>query len=643
MKRCINIDTQIVVSTQLSTDHLPKEFNYTCFFWLPNYGIFKEYSMLVACGTQEGSIVIIGKKDNIIDDDKQNISNSEFVYVSLLPGHEAAITDICVLNKLNLFLSISKDSKVCGWSCQDCTCEFQINLNLNYGTYFFSLYPIKVKYIWITRYGESIFLMDISKGVIIKQFPYPGIQSFELICPHPNLKNSPVYGVCVGSIQTTIYLIENKCDFIEQKTIINEKSFEYNKIVEICQFGIIKIAKNQFEIIDPISKFETLYHGNFSELPDDDFIKSISFNHSRTLFAAASFFGRFFIVNLKNGLNSISIEYISPFSKPTFASSKFSINDQQEVIFSSNSKTIYFINDQKRIEKVKFRDTSEKVNNKILDVYHMNGIDDPTFFTSHDNILSLNSTFSHKPFRTIQFQRRITAIFERKTADTNEREIVVGFDNGIVCFYSTRQKYVTVLTAAVECFISLISKIGLIAIGRDGSACLIKEDYSYFCFETPLIPITNVHYIPYVDLYSFGFDNGSFLIYSTNGPTPIEISMKLPDKAKKIWPKFVESGYSNEFSSSFITKNVAYEVVDVPNLYDVVRSNFFQFQRDRISDSKKQKKVNYLIDLCISLFDLMENEPTDRNGSNLALIGANDQPTFFYESFRFDGEKICDL
>ena len=108
MKRCININTQIVVSMQLSTDHLPKEFNYTCFFWLPNCGIFNEYTKLVACGTQEGAIVIIGKKENITNSDVTNASSTEYNFVSLLAGHETAITDICFLSKTDTFLSVSK-------------------------------------------------------------------------------------------------------------------------------------------------------------------------------------------------------------------------------------------------------------------------------------------------------------------------------------------------------------------------------------------------------------------------------------------------------------------------------------------------------------------------------------------------------
>ena len=59
-----------------------------------------------------------------------------------------------------------------------------------------------------------------------------------------------------------------------------------------------------FEIINPISDFEILYHGTFPELSTNDFIKLVSFNKSHTLFAACSYFGRFYIVDLKNNFNS---------------------------------------------------------------------------------------------------------------------------------------------------------------------------------------------------------------------------------------------------------------------------------------------------------------------------------------------------
>lgn len=628
MKRCINIDTQIIVSMQLSTDHLPKKFNYTCFFWLPNCGIFTEYSKLVACGTQEGAIVIIGKK------------KTNFEFVSLLIGHESEITDICIFNKSGLFLSISKDSKICGWSLLDFSCEFQIKLNLNFGFYTFSLYPTELKYIWITRFGESIFLVDTEEGEVVHQFQYPGIQSFEALCSHPNLNNSPVYGVCVGSIQTTIFLIENKSNFIEQKTIFNnEKIIEPHQIIKAFQYGIIKISKNQIDIIKANPKLKIRYHGTFSELPDDDFIKSVYFNNSHTLITACSYFGRFFILNLKNGFKSISIKYIYPFSNPLFIGSSYAINNQQEIIFF-HSKSLLIINDQKQIEKVVFDKSIEKVT-------HMNSDQNSYFLTSQGSLLSFVSIETQKPFRTIQFHRTITSIFERKIGPSNQAQIVIGFDNGSVCFYSNYAKFITILTAPVQCFISSQTKTDLIAIGTDGSACLFREDFSYLSFDTPLVPIKFIHYIPNVDLYSFGFDDGSFLIYSTIRPEPIEIVMKLPDKAKLIWPKLIEKGCKNDFCSSFCVnfgmKSVAYEIFNIPSLCKIVRENFFQFERNLMEDESAKKKVKHMIGCCHCIYNLLKGKEMNSNGSNLTFIGSNDQPTFFYDSFHFNGEMICDI
>lgn len=650
MKRCININTQIVVSMQLSTDHLPKEFNYTCFFWLPNCGIFNEYTKLVACGTQEGAIVIIGKKENITNSDVTNASSTEYNFVSLLAGHETAITDICFLSKTDTFLSVSKDAKICGWSCKDCTCEFEFDFNLNYGDYFFTTYANKFKYIWLTRYGDCIFLIDLTKRSIIRQYPYPGIKSFEIIISQPNLKNSYIFAVCIGAIQTTLFLIENKFDLKEKKTFLNDEKFEKNEIIKVCQSGVIKIVKNSFEIINPISDFEILYHGTFPELSTNDFIKLVSFNKSHTLFAACSYFGRFYIVDLKNNFNSKSVQYFYPFAninpQSLFSLSNFAINDQQDIVFASDSNTIFFVNDQKQIEKVECKESGDDYES---DVIFMNDSQTPYFIKSHGSLLSFYSIQSQKPFRTIQFHRKITAIFERKIDnDTKKTKLFVGFDNGAVCLYSNHYcRIITVLTAEIQSFIFNEYTNDLIAIGVDGSACLFFKHISFISIETRLIPIQKVHYIPYIDLYSFGYDDGSYLIYSAKSPLPIEMTQKLPKKAKLIWPFLLETGYRSEIVTTSCVKlgrkSVVYNVIDVPKLCDTVRENFFPYHRNTMNDMKLRAKVKYLIGLCNEMFDLMENEVNDLKGSNFSLIGANHKPTFFYNSFHFNGEMICDL
>lgn len=658
MERCININTQILVSMQIFTDFLPKKFRYTCFFWLPCSGIFiDQYSKLVACGTQEGAIVIIGKNKNINLSDSANNSstNSDFEFVSLLSGHTTAITDIRILNRTNSFLSVSKDSKICGWSFLDFSCEFQFNLNLNYGDYFFSICTTKYDNIWLIRYGDSVSLIDLSNGKIVKQLFYPGIKSFQVI--YSPTKAPQTTAICIGSIQTTFYAVDDNFDFTLIKTVLNSERFEKNEIIKVCQLGIIRINGNKFKIYKANPKLKIIFQGTFPELPSDDFIKSVYFDQNHTLFAAGSFMGRFYVINikenLKNRFNPKSIHYFYPFSdkiqKPISLLSSFAVNDQSEIIFSSNPKLIYYLGGQKSEEKVQFTQINEIDDNADheSDISYINNTQSTFFLRSHVGTLSFISFSTQKPFRTIEFPKKITALFEREIESGTE--IVIGFEDGEICFYSNHSKFLTALTDSVQCFFSTNKRSELVAIGRDGSACLFFQNGDFLRFETLLLPIIRAYYDSLLELYLFGYDNGSFLVFSSKSSLPIQISMNLTSNSILKWPEKVEETvFTDEkmFASlctRFQTKTVIYRIFDVPSLSRFVRENYFQYQNDLINDKELRGMMKNLTDLCNFLFDLFENKEMTNNAFNLVFVGSNQQPTFFYSSFKFHGQMICEL
>ena len=295
MKRCIDIHTQILIPMQHMTNKLPKITKFTCFSWLPTFGLFRNYQKLVACGTPDGQIVIIGLKNTKSTSNSfpttsiHQIPSSNFDYLAILFGHSTSITDISMTLDSSLFISISNDSTICGWSTNDYSCIFRFFLDLNFGKFYFSLLPLCSNLIWIYRSGESVFLVNISNGEIISHYDYFGLKSFGVV----RRPNGDSVAICSGILNTTLFKIDDEFQF-QYLTSITHK-LTHKEITKISNFGIIKITKNRWKIIDPMN-FSIFSCGIYTELPDDDFIVSIEVDLNSTGFAAVSIEGRIFII-----------------------------------------------------------------------------------------------------------------------------------------------------------------------------------------------------------------------------------------------------------------------------------------------------------------------------------------------------------
>ncbi|OHT00123.1 hypothetical protein TRFO_08120 [Tritrichomonas foetus] len=636
MKRCFDSNTQIVVSILQSTNCLPTDFNFLCFCWIPPCGIFNNYTRIVACGTNEGSILILGE-------DKHDTG---LKYLAVMPGHSTPITDIIISVDNFVFLSVSKDSTVCGWSCLDCSCIFKHKLQLNYGDYYFSLCKTMINYIWLYNYGESLYLIDLKNGEIIKHKHFPGIRSFSVISPNTGLTKEDI-AVCIGILRITIYKITDDFEFIE--VLSKDTDLMKHECTKVCDLGIIKIRNRHWKILEPTKDFKVLYKGTFSDLPADDYINTIEFDHNLTFFAAGSFQSRFFIVNLKkafpntpktienstyhylhacdpkfysnNDRNSIKNE---SFLFPFFG--RFAVNSQHEIIYSSNynkSSTIIYLSENSihtlNNNENPSKNKSKHRNQNKLKVCHSTDPQSSIVIYSKDKSIFVYSWAYQHISKTFCFDKKITAISERKINNNSLSQIIVGFQDGSIGFQlydgDSPPVFKIALTSAIHSFIiPPISGSGqyLIVLGYDGSACVFLDDDILTSFSTPSKlnhPISKVCYTPKM-LITFGFIDGSFLTYSFDKPYPLLLSLSPPEQSHLIWPPRDLPQVICPITTSIVQfqkSSIFYEIFNVPELYNKVRNMTVLSSEKPQNIRNAQKKIySQYNKSCNFIFDLME-------------------------------------
>ncbi|OHT14875.1 hypothetical protein TRFO_42844 [Tritrichomonas foetus] len=213
---CDDDGIKTYVAIQKNAASLPKNFEYTRFLYFDARGIFDKnfhLNKMVACGTRQGSLIILGTHKNI----------DELNYVCLLSGHQYEITDLLLSKDSSSFLSISSDATICCWSTRDASCLISQKIpNMSTGNYRIIHSQNSPGIVWIWKYGEAVYVYDLLTNIIINYKEFHGLNSFHVIHDR-NL------AVCagIGQIQTFKYQIIMKFNTNCNENTTNTRNNNY--------------------------------------------------------------------------------------------------------------------------------------------------------------------------------------------------------------------------------------------------------------------------------------------------------------------------------------------------------------------------------------------------------------------------------
>lgn len=251
-KQDFNLQHPIFLGTQPMSVETPSDFQFTVCLSLKTSDLTKSFGFedIIAAGTTEGPILIFGNDDN------------QLFPISLLCGHTSVITDMILSNNPDFFVSISYDSSVTVWSCQDVSAVFHVSLMIFPGWHRIAHVITELNNFWI--WNENIFpiLVDVTTGEIITDLDRVGVTSLLHISKHyyPNLPKDSLICVHSGVFEilathdnvryTSVSLYDIDQDFIEIPTT----------------FGLLKLNGTFITIFEPfidnVISMIDLKHGN---------------------------------------------------------------------------------------------------------------------------------------------------------------------------------------------------------------------------------------------------------------------------------------------------------------------------------------------------------------------------------------------
>lgn len=613
MEAPIESEMPLMLAVQPSIVYPPSKFLFTCFRWLDSVGLFRtekfKFLRLIAAGTHEGAIMLLGDKDNKLHK------------ISLMCGHSSPITDISTTLISDSFVSISSDGTLCGWNILDSSCQFRYTNSCCYGQNNISLCPQSRTLIWVWSLGICATLIDITNGSLIQTILFPGLSSFVEMSPHSSylIKEETIILVGIDQIvcQKRLYEEYEKSSEVHLTFNKDEQFFALQK-------GLLKSNKNKWEILKPDS-FQVVLKGEFEDMDEFDRILNIIWAHSN-FFIAGTCSGLFYIVNLKrtsiNVLCPYSISSIMRICSPNKTMlQSFDISNKYDIIFSSNLQDIVCLGHESVL--VLEESQEEHLANLVADQQNLIvATDDSTkiYVMEWENELSDLEL-------TTTTDKKITALFSRYYG-VHKLQIIVGFEDGTLQFYSHEfDVKVTALScpivAIVQPNLKLAGRPSLIAIGSDGSFCFLKWISVHMTFETCNFQIISLYFVPEINLFITLTENGQFFVYSLDHSSPIGVVDRPSDNAQKLWSYGLTTTF---YSPSSIV------VLEMP------RSTLFYrvfdiSQMVQLTDNENAKEA------AKNLCRIMTQE---NSSTSFVLLGKKQIPTFFYPDYRISGSNIFD-
>ncbi|KAH0792694.1 hypothetical protein GPJ56_003317 [Histomonas meleagridis] len=600
------IKNKFEFAIQDDSEALPYNFTYTCLLWIGSGGIFSkfEFQDIISCGTQEGPIVLIGET-----------KDKKLSPVSLICAHTFPITHQNLSINPDYFLSISYDGTVCKHSRLDGNCSYKHQFQIPYGEHRISLYNSNEDYFWIWTIGLGVRLIDLKGSNVIYSVLCPGLNSFLYLSP----SSSSFVKEETAAMVTNTHIYTYKQDSNKKLAFINKQSFteDHNQIVG-CKNGIVSFNKHSWFIHKP-EDLSILYSGTFDDMDQEDEIRFVEWS-SRQLLCFSSLKGDFYVIqlqrkqpldndfttiiqsSLKTGIDNVFA--VCAFKGPL----KVAISPDLKTIVSSSHEGTFILKPKSTIEKC----------------FWVPNQDTETVYKSDGTNVHLWDLVNQTIIKSIHFDKKITSIYSNSF-------LILGHEDGSITYFGSNFEVPfnkTAVSSPIISFVKIPSKHEeFIAISKDGSFCVVKDNDSHKTHGSIGFPITSIHYLQSLKIIIIGYSNGIYLTYSFENPNPLQTISSIPKDA-------IELSNSQSLDSIISTINVSYQsfsfyfqVAKVAELYTNITSN--------------PQNSEQLIEIANRLYNLIVN--SSKSQKSLAIIGDDNVPTFFYPPYKISFKYFLDV
>lgn len=590
MLKRIFSDTPLCVSLQENDFIPPSNFRYTVTCWFGEVcGIYaKQNPKLLnyfAVGTREGPILIIGD------------TGSELYRVSLLCGHSNDITCIAKTLHMEIFISISSDGYLCGWSMLDGTCIFSYQTGVQEGDLMICPSQLNSDMIFIWKNGGFAYKFNIRKQKIVRCFPFYGITSFI---------TTEERGVCVCNHQI---ITLNQSFEIESRTLINR---DVIKQYVVCENGIIEKKGNTICFMSFDGAL--IYSKAVDELDEFD---SISYASWKSANATVVFLSGKLIVFSNNENENYQITVVDDLmmTNVVYYGTGMAGIHADNTIFVSDEKGIRKLNKKLKSQTIHIPDNSK-----------------PNFYIS-DRTNTIKYIVRGEEKRNYSLSdSSCRAIYTTKKR--NEQYVICGSKNGVISVFN--QKTCVLIISMPSISSSIISfaptpffvngSRRFIAIGADGSLCLFnlsdsKTNYLGQHFRINQIFVNEAHCLIFVQ-----YEDKSVLVFNLESPDPINIISIIPGGCVKIWSNS-STVITDELSSLGYTNVYGSEIV----------FNVYNFAKN----TEPMENNELFTKEAMELFDILGYKQKEGKAKkSLILIGANNIPSFLYAPFAINESNL---
>lgn len=649
-------EPSLYLSYNSNSDKLPADFKFTSYLLLKPNGMFSDFikgeKYVIACGTFEGAILILGKKSN---------ETKILKKISLLCGHEFPVCSMIQTLQETHFLSISTDGTICCWSLFDFSCIFKKKAFHEQGNYELILswvYPHKV---WVISTGLFFCLFDLRLRSVLRKIKMPGILSFCVLSPTRLSYLNKFIAVTKTVDKILIFNIELKTLNFHVNREIPLPATQSTRDFYLSEYGVVQIDKEmkKWRIVN-ILTLKTLLLSHFN-IEDDDSISDVEWKSQETI-VFSTYKGQFLIVQAKFVENQNEKEaefcyevkstqtiltdlYCNKFIFNDF----FYTNDIIQIVFSPDNRSVVLISPNKdnsnEHDTIIFKTNKKKKN--VSFPIHPNLPEYLTIKRSNEIVL-VNST-NGQEIDSFVFSEKVTSIYFGSDTKSGNMIIVAGHKNGSISFYDrTTRRIVNIeaLPSEVVAFAHLPIKKEdhnvFLAISYN-SACLIKKetvDTFYLVNQYQIISV-----LFYQGHIFFKHINGLIEAFSINSDEPIFLT-EVPKKAKLLWTYFNKDSIiknrsfdlsrSMDICLSKPKKEKSYSSIIMKN----IGYNSFCYHFYNISNMIRNSSSEEIIEM-LNYVKIICNLKLSKNCSYVLIGSDNDSQTFFYPGFSaFSGNII---
>lgn len=685
-------NSSLILAYQQDSSTIPSDFTITCLLSTKPKGIFQrsfQIDNLIVCGTNQGPIILAGLNKN----------ENKFQRVSLLCGHSYKITDIKETLQGDSFLSISANCTICLWSLFDGSCLFYSDLLLPINDYHLSISPSRINQIFIWAAGSNLYLFDFETEKIVYSLNIGGLNNFSILSPHTSYCVSSTIAVCSSVTKLMSYTINDDQTLNLVKEIPTPEFF--GRTIKVCQRGVIQYCSStgNWSIIRPKDSAIVL-SGSF-KIDRDDFISDVTWN-SLLFFCMATFKARFMAVTMKK-----SSDFNTNTSKITIVSRKiiqcdsflsqfsFCLIGNDEVAFSPDTKSVVVLS-----EKSQFV-LKPKKSKKQFNIIESDFSQPYVVYSNGKSTISFyNARIQTSDIQRYTFNGKITTIYARNSNMPNSVQIINGYDDGRISFWTVGtdiKKAITVsaLLSPINKLIELPFRFAgrqlLLAIS-DTECCLLKTTDIYLIFNLgSTFSILSVYYINKLNYLVIELSNGCFAVFNLIDPNPILLLSQLPQGSILLYSNFFSFFIKNITSMVCLrlsNRSLWYQFLDISRIHSIelseeddqvhnslnfidqliykdsknIKTNINRTKKDQqtsVNDSKnkistesKSKSTiksntdnssikpdsNTSISKTQSL--ISDDDKDDTIYSSLVIIGKENKPTFFYPHYSINLENV---